>query len=116
MIDKKCDYFSLVNIVDNFSILFSLFVDISFLIHTEMADFSTLRLAASLLTLSLMIKILDFLRVFKVTSFHVQLTITTIKDILPFTIIFIYTLVCFGLPMMFINLEWTHDNANSFWH
>ena len=72
---------------------------------------------AALASSALFIKLYDWLRLFKSTSFYVLLVKLTIKDILPFMTLFAVSLLIFGMPMSFLSLNRTEDAAlidNSF--
>ena len=58
-----------------------------------------LRVMAALASCALFIKLYDWLRLFKSTSFYVLLVKLTVKDILPFMTLFAVSLLIFGMPM-----------------
>ena len=66
---------------------------------------------ASLSTLVLWIKVLDWCQLFGPTSFFIKLITETIYDIRHFFIIFVVALFMFGTPMYILQLNRDEDNA-----
>mmetsp|Transcript_20852 Transcript_20852/g.28103 ORF Transcript_20852/g.28103 Transcript_20852/m.28103 type:complete len:224 (-) Transcript_20852:524-1195(-) len=62
------------------------------------------RLTAAFLCFILWLKMFDWLRMFDTTSFYIKLIIMTIKDILPFFLIYPIFLVCFGSALYCVNM------------
>ena len=60
---------------------------------------------ASLASLCLWIKVLDWCKLFNGTSFFIKLIIETIIDIRYFSLIFIVCLMMFGTPMYILNMN-----------
>ena len=69
-----------------------------------------LRIIAALASCSLFIKLYDWLRLFKDTSFYVLLVKLTIKDITAFIILFVVSLLIFGIPMSMLSLNRVEDD------
>ena len=60
-----------------------------------------------------MIKIFDWLRLFDGTAFYVHLILETLLDITSFLLILGLTLLTFGLPMHFLNLNRSESDENT---
>jgi len=106
------DYFkSLVNIVDMFQFITAFLLIILHITQIEFPSIETQRVIASITTLCLWIKVLDWCKLFQPTSFFIRLITETIYDIRYFSVIFLVCLAMFGFPMYMLQLNRTQDNA-----
>ena len=68
-------------------------------------NFGALRVLASFASLTLCMKVYDWMRVFEELAFFIQLIKRTLEDIRYFIVIFVVALFVFGIPMLYIELE-----------
>lgn len=65
---------------------------------------------SSFATFGIMIKGLDWMRLFDKTSFYILLIMQTINDISAFILLIVMSLMMFGIPMNMLNLNRDEDN------
>jgi len=75
------------------------------MLQTDLPSIESQRVIAALTTLLLWIKVLDWMRLFRPTSFFIRLITETINDIRHFFIIFVVALLMFGVPIYILNLN-----------
>ena len=80
-------------------LLTTLIFDVHTMSELSLISVQNLRVMAALASCALFIKLYDWLRLFKSTSFYVLLVKLTVKDILPFMTLFAVSLLIFGMPM-----------------
>ena len=56
-------------------------------------------------TASMLIKLMDWMRIFSFTSFYIYLIVQTIKRILAFLLLMTISLMTFGIPMAMLNIN-----------
>ena len=71
----------------------------------EFVSFAQLRVTAALATCFILVKLFDWMRLFSGTSFYILLIGKTLQDITQFLIILVVALLCFGLPMVMLDLN-----------
>lgn len=96
----------LSGLVLTFCVILTGLVDVKTLIDT-----SELRVIAAFASFCIMSKAFDWLRLFENTAFFILLVEETMKDIAAFMIILFASLLVFGLPIQYLNLNRTDDNA-----
>ena len=65
----------------------------------------TVTILASMSSFAMLLNGFNWLRLFDSTSFYILLLSETIKDITPFMILFLLSLMMFGIPMLLLNLN-----------
>jgi len=84
---------------------------VTYIMDVEYPKVESQRVIAALATLFLWIKVLDWMKLFRPTSFFIRLITETINDIRHFFIIFMVALFMFGVPIYILNLNRGEDNA-----
>ena len=105
------EYFtSIMHLNDTFWLIITPMIVISS-IPTETILFKTedLRMMSALAVFSMMIKLLDWLRLFDQTAFYIFLIRQTLRDIFAFVLILMLSLSIFGVPMIILNMNRTSD-------
>ena len=105
-VNKGEDYINIWNLIDLSSFALSWTVTLCILVRYEIPDFRVLRIMACFSSLLLLVKLYDWMRIFDVTAFYIQLLKSTIKDMSTFMSILMYGLLIAGFPMMFIVMNW----------
>ena len=77
----------------------------------EIPSISTQRVLAAITTLLLWLKVLDWLKLFRPTSFFIQLIAETIYGIRYFFMIYLVAIFMFGVPIYILNFNRTDENA-----
>ena len=85
--------------------------DVHTIIELDEISVETLRILAAVASCLLFIKLYDWLRLFKATSFYVLLVRMTIRDILPFMTLFFVSLLIFGMPMNMLSHNRDEDTT-----
>ena len=112
--DSKVNYFiNLWNLIDIVGIVLTLTFNIDTM--AELGDISVenLRIIASVASCCLFMKLYDWLRLFKDTSFYVLLVKLTLTDVTAFFILFAVSLLIFGVPMSMLSLNRQDDSIVS---
>ena len=74
-------------------------------------DVETLRAIASVASCTMMLKFIDWLRVFEPTAFYVLLMTETIRDTKIFIILILFALMMFGIPLSILNENRGEEDA-----
>lgn len=77
----------------------------TYLLSINTPSIETQRVLAAIATLLLWIRVLDWMKLFRPTSFFIKLITETIYDIRHFFIIFMVALFMFGIPIYILNLN-----------
>jgi len=77
----------------------------TYLLSINTPSIETQRVLAAIATLLLWIRVLDWMKLFRPTSFFIKLITETIYDIRHFFIIFTVALFMFGIPIYILNLN-----------
>lgn len=110
ILDEKLKYFlNAWNLIDVVGISLVLTFNIDTLAEREDISVENLRIIAAVATCTLFTKLYDWLRLFQDTSFYVLLVKLTVRDILPFMILVVITLLIFCIPMSMLNLNRPDD-------
>lgn len=110
---KKMDYFkNLWNWNDLISLSITLLVLISSVTYEPLLPIAYLRLAASIASCTLLIKVFDWLRLFEKTAFYILLVGETFVEISAFMILLFVALLMFGVPMIMLNLNRSKEDDN----
>ena len=56
-------------------------------------------------TFSMLIKVMDWMRIFNYTSFYIYLIVQTMRRISPFLLLMIISFFIFGIPMVMLDLN-----------
>ena len=105
----NCGFFKyfgqLVNYMDLYQFIMNLFLVLTSLLQIDVPHLSDekKRVFSSLIMICLWMKMFDWLRMFDLTSRFVSLIISTIIEILPFMLLFIFILFMFGSAMFLLN-------------
>ena len=75
----------------------------------EWIPMEKLVMIAAFTSLTLIIKLADWLRLFESTAFYVQLIVQTLSDITAFLILFGFAILLFTIPISLLNLSRTED-------
>ena len=67
-------------------------------------------LLSSFATLSILVKAMDWMRLFDQTSFYILLIGQTLNDVFAFLILIIMSLLMFGFPMIMLNMNRSEEN------
>ena len=114
--DSILDHFaSIWNINDLLWMTLTPFFVIITLPSQPLIDKSTSVVIASVASFSMMIKILDWMRLFDATAFFVHLIKMTFKEIGAFLLLLLVTLMMFGVPLAMLaldNLQYDEENAS----
>ena len=76
----------------------------------EWIDRKNLVMIAALTSMTLIIKLIDWLRLFESTAFYVKLIIQTLSDIGYFMVLFGLAILLFTIPISILNLNRYKDN------
>ena len=60
----------------------------------------------------MLIKVLDWMRIFDMTSFYIYLIMQTIKRISAFMLLMVVSLLIFGIPMVMLNINRTINDQD----
>ena len=80
-------------------------------LELEWISMENLILLAAFTSLTLVIKLADWLRLFESTAFYVRLVIQTLSDITAFLILFGFAILLFTVPISVLNLNRTEDQS-----
>lgn len=102
--------------------LLNIFIIVCGMIQNEEPYVSneTLRIFAAIASFCILLKAFDWMRLFEGTAFYILLVEMTIKDIGAFMIVLLFSLIVFGMPMGFLNMNRYDDtslveNVFGFW-
>ena len=84
---------------------------VTYILDLEIPAIESSRTMAAITTLLLWIRVLDWLKLFRPTSFFIRLISETCYDIRHFFIIFLTALFMFGVPIHILDLNRGEDNA-----
>ena len=93
------------NLIDVGGLTLSAFIMLMIITELKFVSFALLRVLASIATCFNLMKIFDWLRLFSGTSFYIRLIGNTLADIIQFLLIFVVALNCFGIPLVFLDLN-----------
>ena len=102
---------NIINLLDIFQFLSAIWIIVVNLLDAEYPSLEYQRVLAAFTSLALVIKVLDWFKLFQPTSFFIRLTIDTLYDIRFFSVIFVICLYMFGIPMYMLQLNREEHNA-----
>ena len=109
--DSKREYFLNVwSINDITSLTLTLIILSTSLPDETLIEVSWLRAMAAIASMTLFIKVFDWLRLFEKTAFYIHLIQETLRDLSSFLILLVTTMMMFGTPIIMLNLNRTDDN------
>ena len=98
------------NVLDMFGLATTFFLMLVIIFGISFIPWGILRILAALATCSNLLKIFDWLRLFQGTSFYILLIANTLRDIKEFFVIFLLSLITFGMPLHMLDLNRDEDN------
>ena len=81
------------------------------ILELEWIPMKTLTLLAAITSMLLVLKLIDWLRLFETTSFYVELVSQTISDIRHFMILYGFAILLFTIPMSLLNKNRNEDTT-----
>jgi len=96
---------------DFISLSFTLIIVLTSVFRHTLLPIDLLRPMAAIASMTLMVKVFDWLRLFEKTAFYILLVEETMKDVSSFLILLVTALMMFGVPMVMLNLNRTADNS-----
>ena len=116
--EKKCYYYfcDIWNFFDTINLLLCFVLNVIILTDSDVFNLKVLRLLAAILSITLMLKFGDWLRIFKSTGFFIELLWQTIIDVYPFMILMLFGFLTFGFAIMFLELNLTEKETDGFWY
>ena len=94
------------------SLCFTLIVLFCSVPFEPLLPIENMRVMASIASCTLLIKVFDWLRLFKKTAFYILLVGETFKEMSAFLILLFVALLMFGVPMIMLNLNRSQDDGN----
>lgn len=103
--NKASRYFTSnpMNIVDLMMYLLNAALIVLTFFRVDIPSTGTRRVMGAIVVCLIWSKMFDWMRMFDATSFYIKLIIVTIKDILPFFLIFPVFLMTFGSALFILN-------------
>ena len=103
LIQSPINYFNIYNLVDSISLLLNLVI-----ILDDTMSLKTFKgfdhLLGAVSVFLMWFKLLQFLRLFDVTSYYIRLIIATLKEIMYFLLVFVVICLMFGNALYVINI------------
>lgn len=87
------------------------FIIVTSLPSEALISLPTLVILSAMATFSLLVKVMDWMRLFKSTSFYILLIKATLNDVDAFLVLLTMSLLMFGIPLTFLNMNRTDENA-----
>ena len=94
------------------SLSFTLIVLICSVPFEPLLPIENMRVMASIASCTLLIKVFDWLRLFKKTAFYILLVGETFKEMSAFLILLFVALLMFGVPMIMLNMNRSQEDGN----
>ena len=106
----KFFYKNLWNVVDLVALTLTLVITVHSILGRTNIDKYSLSTMAAVASSLIVAKIYDWLRLFEMTAFYVQLLEATIKGIGSFMLLFFVAMLLFGLPFSMLNENRTGES------
>ena len=74
-------------------------------------SFETRRVLAAIASFSIIFKAFDWMRLFEGTGFYILLVELTIREIMSFMIVLLFSWIVFGMPIGFLDMNRTRDTS-----